>query len=47
MDMDAYHILLGRPWQYDLDVTHKSRDNVIDVVYMESEQNCHGPVKQF
>jgi hypothetical protein len=29
IDMDACHILLGRPWQYDLDVTHKGRDNVM------------------
>lgn len=24
--MDACHILLGRPWQFDVDVTHKGRD---------------------
>ncbi|CAL2230846.1 unnamed protein product [Prunus armeniaca] len=27
--MDACHILLGRPWQYDVDATFKVRDNVI------------------
>ena len=25
--MDACHILLGRPWQFDRDVTHKGRSN--------------------
>ncbi|PON83156.1 Zinc finger, CCHC-type [Trema orientale] len=27
MDMDACHILLGRPWHYDIDATYKGRDN--------------------
>ncbi|XP_022876896.1 uncharacterized protein LOC111395118 [Olea europaea var. sylvestris] len=25
--MDACHILLGRPWHYDVDATYKGRDN--------------------
>ena len=25
--MDACHLLLGRPWQSDLDANHKGRDN--------------------
>ncbi|XP_074298795.1 uncharacterized protein LOC141629735 [Silene latifolia] len=25
--MDAYHILLGRPWQYDRDALHRGRSN--------------------
>ncbi|KAJ9565683.1 hypothetical protein OSB04_001649 [Centaurea solstitialis] len=29
LDMDACHILLGRPWQYDNNATHKGRDNVM------------------
>ncbi|XP_034215925.1 uncharacterized protein LOC117627765 [Prunus dulcis] len=29
IDMDACHILLGRPWQFDVDATYKGRDNVI------------------
>ncbi|PRQ42827.1 putative nucleotidyltransferase, Ribonuclease H [Rosa chinensis] len=29
IDMDACHILFGRPWQYDVDVTYKGRDNVM------------------
>ena len=28
IDMDASHVLLGRPWQFDVDATHKGRDNV-------------------
>jgi hypothetical protein len=28
VEMDACHIILGRPWQYDVDATHKGRDNV-------------------
>lgn len=27
MDMDACHMLLGRPWQYDKNTEHKGRDN--------------------
>ncbi|KAG5531974.1 hypothetical protein RHGRI_026552 [Rhododendron griersonianum] len=26
VDMDACHVLLGRPWQYDVDIVHKGRD---------------------
>ncbi|GAV61466.1 hypothetical protein CFOL_v3_04993, partial [Cephalotus follicularis] len=28
VDMDASHVLLGRPWQYDVDITYKCRDNI-------------------
>ena len=27
LDTDACHILLGRPWQYDIGATHKGREN--------------------
>ncbi|XP_038989925.1 uncharacterized protein LOC120113183 [Phoenix dactylifera] len=27
VDMDACHVLLGRPWQHDTDVTFRGRDN--------------------
>ena len=27
VEMDACHVLLGRPWQFDVDATHKGRDN--------------------
>ncbi|KAK0574504.1 hypothetical protein LWI29_024662 [Acer saccharum] len=26
--MDAGHVLLGRPWQFDVDITYRGRDNV-------------------
>ncbi|KAJ9542314.1 hypothetical protein OSB04_028820 [Centaurea solstitialis] len=29
LEMDACHILLGRPWQFDHDVTYRGRDNII------------------
>lgn len=25
--MDVYHILLGRPWQYDVSSVHKGKSN--------------------
>ena len=28
VDMDASHVLLGRPWQFDVDVTYRGRENV-------------------
>ncbi|CAA7051700.1 unnamed protein product [Microthlaspi erraticum] len=29
LDMDVCHVLFGRPWQYDNDITYRGRDNVI------------------
>ena len=28
VEMDACHVILGRPWQFDVDATYKGRDNV-------------------
>ena len=28
VDMDASHILLGRHWQFDVDITYNGRDNI-------------------
>ena len=28
MDMDACHIMFGRPWQYDVDAKHSSSSNL-------------------
>ncbi|XP_020272569.1 uncharacterized protein LOC109847748 [Asparagus officinalis] len=28
VEMDACHMLIGRPWQFDVDATHKGKDNV-------------------
>ncbi|WVZ80346.1 hypothetical protein U9M48_027830 [Paspalum notatum var. saurae] len=33
VDMDASHILLGRPWQFDVDATHKGRDNIYSFIW--------------
>lgn len=27
VDINVCHVLLGRPWQYDVDALHKGRDN--------------------
>ncbi|KAF7144021.1 hypothetical protein RHSIM_Rhsim05G0064200 [Rhododendron simsii] len=27
IEMDASHVLLGRPWQFDVDIVYKGRDN--------------------
>lgn len=27
VDMDAYHVLLEPPWEFDLDVVHKGKEN--------------------
>lgn len=27
VDMDACHLLLGRPWEFDVNVVHKGKDN--------------------
>ena len=32
--MDACHILLGRPWQYDTDYIHRGRANTIEFYWM-------------
>lgn len=28
VDMDASHVFLGSPWQFDVDVTYRGKDNV-------------------
>ncbi|GJZ52625.1 putative nucleotidyltransferase, ribonuclease H [Tanacetum coccineum] len=28
VDMNACHLLFGRPWQYDLEITHDGKDNI-------------------
>ena len=28
VDMDACHLLFGRPWQFDVNAQHMGRDNV-------------------
>lgn len=31
VEMDACHILLGQPWQFDVDATYKGRENIYAV----------------
>ncbi|PON69382.1 hypothetical protein PanWU01x14_088230, partial [Parasponia andersonii] len=28
LDVDTCHLLLGRPWQYNMDVVHHGRENI-------------------
>ncbi|XP_024195614.1 uncharacterized protein LOC112198723 [Rosa chinensis] len=46
INMDACHILFGRPWQYDVDVTYKGRDNVMMFMW-NSHKIAMAPVSQF
>jgi hypothetical protein len=36
VEMEACHMILGRPWQFDMDATYKGRDNVY--VFMKGGQ---------
>ena len=45
VEMDACHLILGRPWQYDVDATHKCRDNVY-VVFKNGRKIVIGPIKK-
>ena len=45
VEMDACHMILGKPWQYDVDITYKGRDNVY--VFMRGGQKIVlGPLKE-
>jgi len=37
LDIDAVHILLGRPWLYDLDVTILNRSNTYEFKFKEKK----------
>ena len=37
IDKDICHLLLGRPWQHDLDSTHKGRDNLF-IFYKDGQK---------
>ncbi|XP_065617182.1 uncharacterized protein LOC136062264 [Quercus suber] len=43
--MDACHLILGRPWQYDVDATHKCKDNVY-VFFKNDRKIVLGPIKE-
>ena len=38
------HLILGRPWQYDVDATHRCQDNVY--VFFKNDRKINlGPIK--
>ena len=47
VDMDASHVLLGRLWQFDVDVTYWGQDNVYVFIWEEKKiamvPNCNHP----
>ena len=43
--MDAWHLILGRPCQYDVDATHKCKDNVY-VFFKNGKKTVLGPIKE-
>ena len=45
VEMDARHLILGRPWQYDVDATHKCKDNVY-VFFKNGKKIVFGPIKK-
>ena len=45
VDMDACHLLLGRPWQHDVDAVHKGKDNVY-IFYQNDRKVVLGPLKE-
>ena len=45
VEMDACHLILGRPWQYDVDATHRCKDNVY-VFFKNGRKIVLGPIKE-
>ncbi|KAJ9542366.1 hypothetical protein OSB04_028872 [Centaurea solstitialis] len=46
LDMNTCHVLLGRPWQYDNDVTYKGRDNVM-IFHWGEHKIAMTPISRF
>lgn len=46
LDMDVCRILLGRPWQFDNDVTYKGRDNIM-LFHWGDQKIAMAPVNNF
>ena len=44
VEIDACHLILGKPWQYDADVTHRCKDNVY-VFFKNGRKIFLGPIK--
>ncbi|XP_030947612.1 uncharacterized protein LOC115971730 [Quercus lobata] len=45
VEMDTCHLILGRPWVWDVDVTHRCRDNVY-VFFKNNRKIFLGPIKE-
>ena len=52
VDMDAGHVLLGRPWEFDVDVTYMGLDNVCvfnwdgrKIAMVSKQSSSGGPTK--
>ena len=45
VEIDACHLILGRPWQYDVDATHKCKDNVY-VFFRNDKKIVLGSIKE-
>ena len=43
--MDVCHLILGRPWQYDVDATHRCKYNVY-VFFKNDRKIVLGPIKE-
>ena len=45
VEMDACHLILGRPWQYDVDATHRCRDNM-HIFFKNGRKILLGPIME-
>ena len=45
VEMDACHLILGRHWQYDVDATHRCKDNVY-VFFKNGRKIIFAPIKE-
>ena len=45
VEIDACHLILGRPWQYDVDATHRCKDNVYMFI-KNGRKIVIGPIKE-
>ena len=45
VEMDVCHLILGRPWQYDVGATYRCKDNVY-VFFKDGRKIVLGPIKE-
>ncbi|KAB5537834.1 hypothetical protein DKX38_015367 [Salix brachista] len=43
VEMDACHMILGRPWKFDVDITYRGRDNIY-IFMKEGKKVVLGPI---